>query len=159
MLVVALVRSDEGVGRNVTGGEVGEESGGAIEGNGVLEGVPGVVTFLHVLEVGEGVVLDGVEKGDAGGGKGRVQSRGDLGEVGQVREVAVAVVDEVSTGDREALLVALVGLAGCNELVGDGLAYDVGVGRVGLDAVGIVVARSPVGLVGWVNGGGGGAPA
>src|SRR5713101_8936000 len=59
VLVVALVRGDEGKGGDVAGAEVGEEAMGAGKANHVFQIVPGIQTFLNALKVGKGIVLAG----------------------------------------------------------------------------------------------------
>ena len=61
MLVVALVGGDEGKSRKIAAGEIGVKAARAIEAHNVLQAVVSVIAVLHASEIGEGVVLDGVE--------------------------------------------------------------------------------------------------
>lgn len=69
MLIVTLIGSDEGEGGHVAAGEVGEQATGSIEGGNIVQAVVCVVAILDCAEVGEGIVLDGIELDDAGAGR------------------------------------------------------------------------------------------
>src|SRR6267142_2165530 len=56
MLVVALIRRNKGIGRNVAGGQIGVESVCALEAGDAVK-----MAFLHAAEIYEGVVLCSVQ--------------------------------------------------------------------------------------------------
>src|SRR6266852_7843629 len=151
VLVVALVRGDEGKGGDVAGAEVGEEAMGAGKANHVFQIVPGIQTFLNALKVGKGIVLDGVEVNE------RLSFVGQRGQDFRVAgEEAVAVVDAIGAGGGQAFLIAFPAFAPGDQLVGDGLAGNVGIGRDRLDAINVDVSRRARSFVGEIDGGSGG---
>ena len=104
MLVVALVGSDEGKIRKVAAGQIGVEG---VKADDVLQAELVVISLLNIAEVGEGVVLHGVELRHAGL---RLRDVGDQ---------AVTGVDLVGAIGRQVLLIGLPGFSEFDELVGD----------------------------------------
>src|ERR1035441_5311970 len=102
MLVMALVRGNEGKVREMTAGQVGIQ---AAETFNVLQAVLRVAAGLDVGEVCEGIVLD------------RVEVRHARRCLSQVGEESVAVIDTVSAGGGQVLLITLPAHAGFNKLV------------------------------------------
>src|SRR6266478_3253395 len=109
------------------------------------------MAFLYVAEIIEGVVLHGVEKYQVCGSERRRQCRQNLREISVVGTKAVADVNQVGSSERQAFLIAPPSASFGGELVSDGLANDVRIGRNRLDAINVVVARQTCGLVGGID--------
>ena len=103
VLVVALVGCDEGERGHVPEARSSKRPCEPSKPTMLSRRVVVPPAFLNALEVDEGVVLDRVEVD-----QGLLSRRGAGSEIGvHVREEAVAVVDVVGAGGRQALLVAL----------------------------------------------------
>src|SRR5882762_6488031 len=110
VLIVALVRSDEGVRGHVSGSEVAVQSMVAFEADGVTQ-AQRACAFLNALEVDEGVVLDGIEGDEVGLREWRIELWIDQREVGGAGEEAIAVVHAVRALGRQAFLIRFPTLA------------------------------------------------
>src|ERR1700722_13694892 len=100
MLIVALVRDDEGQAWNVPGAEISIE---LVKTDLFLQRC----RCLTALEIDEGVMFRSIKRDDVRGGQGWLQDWLYLGKVGLVGIFPVADADAVRAGDRQAFLIAL----------------------------------------------------
>src|SRR5208282_711826 len=130
VLVIALVGDDERVVRRFTRGQVAIEAGRSIKRNHIGQAVLWVGSSLSGPEIGERIVLYRVKGNDLPGVEGGRVCRLQIIEqrkVSEVGKVAVAVIDTVSARQREAFLISLPGLSGCDQLIGDADTQDIGI--------------------------------
>ncbi len=113
VLVVALIRDDEGERRYVARGEIGIQAVRAVEAHGVAQAVAGEEAFLDAAKVGERIVLHCVLVHEGAArladrirrvkrDRRQVGRRGWFGVVegGGRRYDAIAVVNQVGAGER-----------------------------------------------------------
>src|SRR5579871_6144213 len=108
MLVMALVRGNKRQIGNSAGSEVVIEPAAAFKADDVRQTVAGIIPLLHALEIDKRIVFRGIEFEQAADGGGRGI---DIGEI------AIAVINAVRSGGRQAFLVALPTAMILHELV------------------------------------------
>src|ERR1700739_2019277 len=110
-----------------------------------------VGSLLNVLKVDKGIVFGRVELNDVAAVQRWSELRVDFGEICQVGEVPVAVVDLIGSAHGQTFLVGFPALAGSGELVADGDAESAGGGGVRVGSVNVDFARWSGDLVGAIQ--------
>src|SRR5208282_181637 len=99
VLIVALIRRDEGVCRNSAGLQVRIKTTRTIKANNVSQIASRLDALLDAAEVGERIVLDCVKVDQVAGCQRRTENRHDHAKIRVIREVAVAIVYVIGAYD------------------------------------------------------------